>query len=377
MSWVLPDERWVLHAAPVLGNITDRWIDLQARGTDRYASRLLGGSVAAGAQREPYWLVAEDRLDLRLAHGWMGRSRGLTGAWLALPLRHRPPALVHAHYGPVAAEHRHLSRRLGSPLVASFYGYDATKAVYRTDRRWRRQYERLFAEAAAIVVEGPALASRVEHLGCPAAKIHVVRLFADAAALEDCKAPKADDFLVVAAGRLIEKKGFDTAIRAFARSLGGRSDARLLVTGGGPLEDSLRRLAASEGIHDQVIWGARLPFREFMRTIASAHLGVYPSRTAADGDSEGGAPVTLIEAQWLGVPSLVSDHDDLPFVAAPEGSVVLPALDVEPWAEALEGLYRDSARLAGMAHSAEAFACANHSPARNVAAREAVYGTVI
>ncbi|MEJ7753215.1 MAG: glycosyltransferase, partial [Candidatus Limnocylindrales bacterium] len=203
------------------------------------------------------------------------------------------------------------------------------------------------------------MASRVESLGCPADKLRVVRIAADQEGLERVRRDKAEHFLAVAAGRLIEKKGFDTAVRAFARALRGERDARLLITGGGELEPELRRLAAAEGITDQVVWGSRLPFVEFMGSIARSHIGLYPSRTAASGDSEGGAPVTLIEAQWLGVPSLVSDHDDLPFVAAPKGSEVLPALDVERWAEALRALYLDPARLDVMAREAERFAREN------------------
>lgn len=376
MRTVLPTTSWVLHAAPLLGGLTDRWIGLQAGLRERYETRLIGARLAPDAVREPHWLVATDRLDLRLAYDWMDRSRGLSVAWAAWELRGSKPSIIHAHYGPVAAQHRYMARLLRSPLVGSFYGYDATKDIFRTSRRWRRQYEGLFREAAALVVEGPAMAARLEGLGCPATKVHVIRLPADARGLDGCRRPKADHFLVVAAGRLIEKKGFDTAIRAFARALGGRRDARLLITGGGDLEPSLRRLATSEGVQEQVVWGGRLPFRQFMAEISAAQLALYPSRTARGGDSEGGAPVTLIEAQWLGVPSLVSDHDDLSFVAAPDGSVVLPALDVDAWAEVLYELYRDPSRVSAMAQAAEAFVHEHHAPAVNLNRREALYDSL-
>jgi glycosyltransferase involved in cell wall biosynthesis len=186
-----------------------------------------------------------------------------------------------------------------------------------------------------------------------------------------------DEFRVIAAGRFIEKKGFDTALRAFAKALRGRKDARLALIGGGPLETNLRRIAAEERIGGQVVWRTRLPFHEFMGEIAQARLGLYPSRTAADGDSEGGAPVTLIEAQWLGVPSLVSDHDDLPFVAAPEASHVLPPNDVSAWADHIAALYDAPARLEGMAQAARRFARDLHRPEKNLTAREQLYARVV
>jgi glycosyltransferase involved in cell wall biosynthesis len=129
-------------------------------------------------------------------------------------------------------------------------------------------------------------------------------------------------------------------------------------------------------VDDQVDWAGRLPFHEFMTQLAQSHLGLYPSRTAADGDSEGGAPVTLIEAQWLGVPSIVSDHDDLPFVAAPEGSVVIDAHGVDAWTETLWELYRSPERVDAMSSAARNFARAHHSPDANARAREAVYERV-
>jgi colanic acid/amylovoran biosynthesis glycosyltransferase len=261
-------------------------------------------------------------------------------------------------------------------LVASFYGYDATKDVFRTERRWQRQYARLFAEVAAVIAEGPAMAARVESLGCPPTKLHVVRMPADADGLEPHRRAKSNHFLVVVAGRLIEKKGFDTAIRAFARVLCGKPDARMLVLGGGEMEPELRRLSAAEGIDNQVTWRGILPFAEFVENVSTAHVALYPSRTGSDGDSEGGAPVTLIEAQWLGVPSIVSDHDDLPFVSAPDGAVVLPPRDVSLWAEALEALYRRPERLQAMATNAERFVKARHAPAVNLAQREAIYDQV-
>jgi colanic acid/amylovoran biosynthesis glycosyltransferase len=373
VKWSLPDSAWVLHTAPVLGNVTERWIESQVLGRGRYSSRLMGLEAAPNVERQPHWLLATDRADLWLAYKGMFKSGGISGLWLAGALRSEAPAAIHCHYGPPAAQQRWLARGLDCRYIASFYGHDATAHRFVDGPIWRRRYRQLFSAADAVLAEGPAMASRVVALGCPEAGVRVVRLPADAAGLATCVAPKADRFRVVIAGRFIEKKGFDVAIRAFTLALKGRPDAELLIVGGGELEADYRRLVAEGGIETQVSWAGRLPFADFMSRVATAHVGLFPSRTAADGDSEGGAPVTLIESQWLGVPSIVSDHDDLPFVTAPAGGLVLPALDVAQWAEALSSLYHDSTKLERMSCAARDFAKAHHSPQANTQARERIY----
>jgi colanic acid/amylovoran biosynthesis glycosyltransferase len=365
----------VLHSTPHLGELTERWIDIQAESADRYGSRLIGNSVAAGATPQPYWLDATSRLDARAAYGLMFVARGLPLGGLALALRSSKPSVVHVHYGLYGAQHIPLARRLHAPLVTSFYGYDATQERFTREGAWRRRYARLFAGGDAFLAEGPAMAGRIEALGCPVEKVHVIRLPADARGLERVDPQRADIFTVAMGGRFTEKKGFDTGIRAFAHALRGH-DARLLLVGGGELEDQLRAVTKAEGIEAQTEFAGRLPFTEFMSALGGAHLTLHPSRTAANGDSEGGAPVTLFESQWLGVPALVSDHDDLPFVVGPDSARVLDPHDVGAWADQLLDLYNSPAELDRMGQAAASFARDNHSPEANTAARETLYDTL-
>jgi colanic acid/amylovoran biosynthesis glycosyltransferase len=371
------DTRQVLHLTQELGNLTDRWIDLQCRSGERYRGRLAGVQVAPGERRRPYWVVLGDRIDRRLAYKGLNKSGGLSTAWLAGAFRDNPPDLLHIHYGILASQHRWLARALRRPFAASFYGFDATERRFTESRLWRARYARLFRDTSAIIVEGPAMAARVAALGGPEDKLAVVRLPADLESVARTRARKSDDFLVAVAGRFIPKKGFDTAIRAFAKALRGRADARLLVIGGGELEGEYRRIAAEERIESQVHWAGRLPFDDFMAAVSSSHVGLYPSRAAPNGDSEGGAPVTLIEAQGAGVPSIVSDHDDLPFVAAPGGAIVLAPQAVADWADALRMLYDDPGTLARMSRVAEDFVARRHSPSTNARAREEVYDRIV
>jgi glycosyltransferase involved in cell wall biosynthesis len=70
---------------------------------------------------------------------------------------------------------------------------------------------------------------------------------------------------------------------------------------------------------------------------------------------------------------IVSDTDDLPFVTAPKGGIVLGSTDVERWADALTALYENPAQMARMGVHAERFVREEHSPDANARAREQVY----
>jgi glycosyltransferase involved in cell wall biosynthesis len=72
----------------------------------------------------------------------------------------------------------------------------------------------------------------------------------------------------------------------------------------------------------------------------------------------------------------VSDHDDLPFVAAPGGAIILPARNLDLWAEALRALYDDPARVNAMGRASREFARRLHAPEVNIAKREYVYDAV-
>jgi colanic acid/amylovoran/stewartan biosynthesis glycosyltransferase WcaL/AmsK/CpsK len=375
-AWDVPDQRWVLHTTLFMLADAPAFIDVQASAHERFDSRLLMTRVVGGARREPHWLVADDDVRDYVSYRAAAVTRGRSLAVLARHLSANPPSLVHAHYGPVAVTMPRFAHRLGAPLFASFYGYDISMRSFVEDRRWRAKYARLFAEVAGVFAEGPALAAKVEALGCPPEKVHVIRLPANEVELAECRRVVPEDFVVTAAGRFVEKKGFDTAIRAFARALRGRSDARLVLMGGGELEPQLRQLVRDEGITEQVTWHAFLPFAEFTSRAAAGSVAVFPSRSAANGDSEGGAPVTLVELQWLGMPAIVSDHDDLPFAAAPELPVV-PANDVDAWAEVLRSFYEQRSELEALGRAAMRFVREHNSVAENVRAREAVYGAAL
>ncbi|MGH7718292.1 MAG: glycosyltransferase family 4 protein, partial [Gemmatimonadaceae bacterium] len=83
---------------------------------------------------------------------------------------------------------------------------------------------------------------------------------------------------ILAIGRVVEEKGFDTAISAFARIRRRFPRARLVVAGDGPARKALERQAAELGISYAVDFLGWIAPRDVPRLIAASTMVLQPSR---------------------------------------------------------------------------------------------------
>ena len=70
-----------------------------------------------------------------------------------------------------------------------------------------------------------------------------------------------------------------------------------------------------------------------------AHILIQPSVTAVNGDTEGGAPTVILEAQALGIPVISTLHADIPnIVAEPIKKFLVPERDLSSLTDAIANL---------------------------------------
>lgn len=292
-------------------------------------------------------------------------------------LRHVQPAVLHAHFGPTGWEALRYARLLRVPLVTSFYGYDASSLPRQPG--WADRLRELFRDGTGFLVEGPAMRKRLEALGCPAEKVFLspITIYPDRYPFRPRHLGPGEVLRILFVGRFVAKKGLPVLLKALALARPDLGPCELRVIGGGDNAEEMRQLAASLGLEAVVHFLGFLPRHEMVREMDEAHLLAVPSVTAPDGDSEGGAPTVLLEAQASGLPVVTTDHADIPFVVAeayrdflaPEGSA-------EGFAGQLVALRRNADRWPGMAAAGREHVQVQHGP-DNFRRLEELYERVI
>jgi colanic acid/amylovoran biosynthesis glycosyltransferase len=269
--------------------------------------------------------------------------------------------LLHAHFGPVGCEALSLARAHGIPLITTFYGYDLSLLPTK-EPEWNGRYKELFARGDHFLTEGRHMKKQLAKLGCPEDKITVHHLGVEIDSLPYQVRSRSEEepLRVLLAGRFVEKKGFPDAIRAFARFLRQGGTGELTIVGGlgSPEKDrearqELRQLIHEQNVADHVTLRGFLSHDELIETYLGHHVFLAPSVEASNGDTEGGAPVTVIEASATGMGVVSTWHCDIPEVVQ-HGKTGLLAEegDIEKLSCHLYSLFQQPNRIAEIGRAA-------------------------
>jgi colanic acid/amylovoran biosynthesis glycosyltransferase len=218
-----------------------------------------------------------------------------------------------AHYGRwgrFACALRDLGLIKG-PIATVFHGKDMSAYL----KKYPGAYDTLLQRGDLFLPISELWRDKLLSLGAPAAKTLVHRMGVDVSrfAMTPRALAPGEPVRFIGVGRMVEKKGFDDAVRAFAtyrRELEG-PDATLTLIGDGEMRDYLQNFATSLNLGGVVKFTGLLPHERVAEELAKAHMFVLPSKTAASGDMEG-IPVALMEAMAQGLPVLATRHSGTP-----------------------------------------------------------------
>ena len=375
-----PDLRpTVAHCASPFLNLTMTWVYRQIAHHRRYRPVVLTQEARNLPlfPVEPLHDAAQWPVPRRLLHRVLLRLTGQYAFYAPL-LRRERADLIHAHFGQEGYRCLNARRRADIPMVTTFYGLDVS-ALPRIPA-WRRRFKRLFEEGARFLAEGPCLGERLVDVGCPPEKVRIQKLGVDLSAIpcRPTREPEDGSEIVLMCAYFNEKKGLPYGVRAFGRIADRYPRARLRIIGDGPRRPEIEAAVQELHLSDRVAFLGLLPEPECLEHLLRSHVLLYPSVTASDGDTEGGAPVTVLQALASGLPVVSSRHADIPAVA-PDGSCALlaPERDIEGLAERLDVLLSDSALRGRMGEAGRRHMEEHHDAVKQGEKLETIYDEVL
>ena len=304
--------------------------------------------VALGMRRQN-----SDRFELPATYvvnpdaGLRGRVRELvyitTGRAAALDraIAREEVDLLHAHFGVEGLYALPFALRHELPLITTFWGFDATmsrtKLLLSGKPAWMRYAlfaERLRRRGTLFIAVSEFIRSRLLESGFPPDRTIVHYNGVDLTAFTPPD-HETDARTILSVGRLVEKKGMEYLIEAFARIAGEVPEVRLEIAGDGPLRRPLEQLTSERGLSARVTFHGSLPHPVVAGLMQRASIVCQPSVTAANGDSEG-LPTVVLEAAATGRPLIGTHHSGIPEIIA-DGTTgfLVPERDVAALADRL------------------------------------------
>lgn len=288
-------------------------------------------------------------------------------------------SLVHAHFGPAGAYARRHARRAGAPLLVTFHGYDVP--LLSSPRRFLPLHLPYAVGGPAMLREmrlglcaSTELMSMLGALGVDTARLRVHRLGID---LERFTFdPRRDRRKVLMVGRMVEKKGFEYGLRAFARVLGRGATASLTIAGDGERRGALTRLARELGVAGAVTFIGSQTNEQVAKLMAESSVLLAPSVVARDGNRESGL-IVVKEAAASGTVPIGTRHGGIPdSIEDGRTGYLVAERDVEHMAERLERLLADEALRARLALAGREKMCREFDNRKLVAELEGIYDEV-
>jgi colanic acid/amylovoran biosynthesis glycosyltransferase len=281
--------------------------------------------------------------------------------------------VLHIYFGHIAVHLLPLIKVWPHPVVVSFHGADA--GVGLGDAKQLAALREVFQHASLIQARSESLLRDLADLECSKEKLHLQRTGIPLGEwiFTPREAPASGNWTILQSCRLIEKKGLDLTLRAFAEVSKTFPAARLVIAGDGPLRAGLEKLAGELGVAARTRFTGFLGQPQLREEVRGAHLFVHPSRTTTDGNREG-VPNAMLEAMASGAVAIASRHGGIPEAMTDgEGGLLVPENDAAALAQAMLRVMQSSELLTRLSNGGRRAVEERFDSQKNLRGLEACY----
>jgi len=316
--------------------------------------RVLPGGLRLGADVLRLGLAGRLPMGPLASGAWLGatRRRRREAFWLGPRLQSGGISHVHVHFtGPAACTAWWLHQDFGLSYSITAHANDFLRGG-----KEHPGLERLLVDAAFVVAVSDY--SR-ELLAAKFPRARLVRVYNGMRLASVPQPVPVQPPLLVAVGRLVEKKGYPILVEACALLKQRGVDFCCEIIGEGPMEQDLRRQIAASGLDKQVRLAGPRTQPEIRRSLAAATAFVLPCVEEKSGGMDilptviteaMAASLPVVSTRLAGIPEMVIDGET--------GILVAPG-DAVAFADALQKLLSDKNRARAMGAAGRRHAEAN------------------
>jgi glycosyltransferase involved in cell wall biosynthesis len=237
-------------------------------------------------------------------------SRGETRRLICV-LEDARAQLLHIYFGHIAVHLLPLIRAWERPSIVSFHGADVMVDLEKP--AYLAATKEMLEAVQLVLVRSESLGRALIEIGCAPEKIRIQRTGIPVADIpfQTRAWPNDGAWKFLQACRLIEKKGLQTSLLAFAKFAARFPQSSFTIAGEGPLQAELESRARELGLAGKVSFPGFVSQTELRELFYGSHIFLHPSERGADGNQEG-VPNSRLEAMASGLPVFATEHGGIP-----------------------------------------------------------------
>jgi glycosyltransferase involved in cell wall biosynthesis len=226
---------------------------------------------------------------------------------------------INAHWALPSTLLAVLTKRIhGLPVMATLYGVE----LFIVQRRYfmlKPFLKKAVLDSDSVI----AISEGTQNIGCKMTGRKDIKIIPDGVDT-DYFSPANDGneirerfnlngyYIILACGRLVERKGFEYLIKAMPHIIEEIPNTRLIQIGEGPEKTKLIELVSNLGVSENVMFAGVVSNEDLAKYYAVCDCFVLPSIVDSRGDTEGSG-TTLLEAMSSGKPVVGTNVGGIPY----------------------------------------------------------------